>query len=71
MVTETGIIKNNNIMKDYKHLKNKLRNRAIELQNTILSECSSYMELSDLQDRIYLSAKRYGLIREFREKGIL
>ena len=58
-------------MKDYKYLKNKLRNRAIELQNTISSECSSYMELSDLQDRIYLSAKRYGLIREFRENGIL
>jgi len=58
-------------MKDYKYLKNKLRNRAIELQNTISSECSSYMELSDLQDRIYLSAKRYGLIREFIENGIL
>jgi len=58
-------------MKTYKQLKNELRNRAIELQNTISSECSSYMELSDLQDSIYPSAKRYGLITEFKENGIL
>ena len=58
-------------MKSYNQLKNEFRTRVIEIQNTLSGECSSYMELSDLQDSIYPSAKRYGLIREFRENGIL
>ena len=58
-------------MKTYKQLKNELRTRVIELQNSLSSECSSYMELSELSDSIYPSAKRYGLITEFRENGIL
>ena len=58
-------------MKSYNQLKNEFRTCVIEIQNTLSGECSSYMELSDLQDSIYPSAKRYGLIREFRENGIL
>ena len=58
-------------MKTYKQLKNELRTRVIELQNSLSSECSSYAELSGLSDSIYPSAKRYGLITEFRENGII
>ena len=58
-------------MKSYNQLKNEFRTRVIEMQNTLSGEYSSYMEISDLQDSIYPSAKGYGLIREFRENGIL
>ena len=54
-------------MKTYKQLKNELRTRVIELQNSLSSESISYAELSGLSDSIYPSAKRYGLIGEFRE----
>ena len=58
-------------MKSYKTLKNELRTRVMELQNSLSGECSSYMELSELSSSIYKSAKKYGLITEFRENGIL
>ena len=58
-------------MKSYKTLKNELRTRVVELQNTLSDECSSYMELSELSSSIYKSAKKYGLITEFKENGIL
>ena len=58
-------------MKTYRQLKSELRTRAIELQHKLSCENSSYMELSESSDSIYPSAKRYGLITEFRENGIL
>lgn len=58
-------------METYKQLKNELRTRATELQHKLSGENSSYMELSNISDSIYPSAKRYGLITEFRENGIL
>lgn len=58
-------------MKSYKTLKNELRTRVMELQNSLSEECSSYMEPSELSSSIYAQAKKYGLITEFRENGIL
>ena len=58
-------------MKTYKQLKKELRTRVIELQNSLSDDSSSYMELSELSSSIYAQAKKYGLITEFRENGII
>ena len=58
-------------MKTYKQLKNELRTRIIELQNSLSDDSISYMELSELSSSVYAQAKKYGLITEFRENGII
>ena len=58
-------------MKTYKQLKNELRTRVMELQNSLSNQDTSYLELYDLSSSIYSQAKKYGLITEFRENGIL
>ena len=58
-------------MKTYKQLKSELRTQVIEIQHELSNKCISYGELSELSGNIYSSAKKYGLITEFRENGIL
>lgn len=58
-------------MKTYKQLKNELRTRVIELQNSLSNQDTSYIELSELSSSIYAQAKKYGLITEFKENGII
>ena len=58
-------------MKSYKTLKNELRTRVMELQNSLSDKDNSYMELSELSGNIYAQAKKFGLIKEFKENGIL
>ena len=64
-------------MKTYKQLKNELRTRVIELQNSLSSECSSYAELSDLSDSISICKEiwayrwvqgEWNIITDFKQK---
>ena len=58
-------------MKTYQEKKEKARIKAIEYQHEIMTEENiSYNEISIYCDKFYKLAKRYGLIREFRENGI-
>ena len=56
----------------YSEGKEKAREEAIEWQNTF-SEGKTYYwsEMAEFSDHFSKLAKRYGLIREFRENGII
>ena len=58
-------------MKTYKQLKNELRTHVVELQNSLSNQDTSYLELYELSSSIYAQAKKYGLITEFKENGII
>lgn len=58
------------IMK-YQELKNKARQDAIEWQINSANENPDYSELSLMGDHFYRLGKRYGLLKEFRENGII
>lgn len=51
--------------------KEKARNKAIQWQHEFSSKSYSYYDLMIQQEIFYKLAKRYGLIKEFRENGIL
>jgi len=51
--------------------KEKARNKAIEWQLEFSSKNYSYYDLMIQQEKFYKIAKRCGLIKEFRENGIL
>ena len=55
----------------YTEAKEKVRNEAIEWQMTFCEHSYSYGELAYFTDYFERKARRYGLIREFRENGIL
>lgn len=44
---------------------------AIDWQLNFASHSYSYYELYEIQENFYKKAKRYGLLREFRNEGIL
>lgn len=47
------------------------RNYAIDWQNWVSEQNLSYGELADWSDYFYKLAKKYNLLREFKENGIL
>lgn len=56
--------------KTYSERKESLRQLAIELSHSEISDLS-YSEECDIQFYLLENAKRYGLIKEFEENGIL
>ena len=58
-------------MSKYTELKAKARQEAIEWQQKCSEVDYSYGELAEFQDYFSRIGKRYGLIREFRENGII
>lgn len=57
--------------KSYEERQNDLQNKAIEWSFASGAACWSYGELADIQEFFERNGKRYGLIREFRENGII
>lgn len=58
-------------MKTYKQRKEEARNKAIEWQYSV-GEKNYYMsEMAEFYQYFLKLAKRYGLIKEFRENGII
>lgn len=55
----------------YNRLKEAARQAAIEWQLTFGENPMSWNELADACQRFYTLGKRYGLLREFRENGII
>lgn len=52
--------------------KNKAIEKAIEYQNSFSNEQTYYWsDIIEITDNLYKLAKRYGLIKEFRENGII
>ena len=47
------------------------RQQAIDWQRTVEHQNYSYSELAEWQDYFYNLARKYGLVREFKENGIL
>ena len=59
-------------MNNYQTQKARAIYKAIECQYAIMTtEDLSYNEIAILCDKFYKLAKRYGLIKEFRENGII
>ena len=58
-------------MSSYQKMKNRYRNEAIDWQMTFDDHNYSYGELAEWLDYFYRVGKRYGLMAEFRENGIL
>ena len=60
-------------MKTYKELKERAREKAIEWQYNIIEEIErpTLDEFANKQYCFEKLAKRYGLIKEFRENGII
>lgn len=58
-------------MNKYKEYKEKYRQEAIEWQNDFANNNYSYGELLIFQTYFEEKAKKYGLLEEFRENGII
>ena len=58
-------------MNTYIERKEKARNKAIDYQHNFNEYVHSYSELALYSEYFYKLAKRYGLIKEFRENGII
>lgn len=58
-------------MNYYNKRKEKLRDEAIQWQFDFSERTMSYYDLMVEQSYFYEHGKRYGLLREFRENGIL
>lgn len=56
---------------EYERKKDKARNKAIEWQHDFNNHNYSYEELSYYGEYFTRLAKKYGLIQEFRENGII
>ena len=54
-----------------KYQKEKTRNEAIDWQADFANHNYSYGELAYFSDYFETKARRYGLVREFRENGII
>ena len=57
-------------MKTYQQKKEEAKQKAIEIYQWLEYE-ASYEALCIYQQQLYKLAKRYGLIKEFRENGII
>lgn len=58
-------------MNKYQIKKEEIRQKAIETQRYMSENSLSYGELAVIQDMLYYYGKRYGLLKEFREEGLL
>ena len=58
-------------MNKYQKGKEKTRNEAIDWQSDFASHNYSYGELAYFSDYFETKARRYGLVREFKENGII
>lgn len=58
-------------MNNYAKSKENIRVKAMEWQNDFQNHDYSYGELTYYQNYFNKLAKRYGLVREFRENGII
>lgn len=58
-------------MSKYMQKKEAARNEAINWQITTANEGMSWLELAEQQERLMTIGRRYGLIREFHENGII
>ena len=58
-------------MSKYQKGKEKTRNEAIDWQADFANHNYSYGELAFYSDYFEKKAKRYGLLREFRNEGII
>lgn len=55
----------------YKIKKERVRQQAIEWQDTTADQSLSYGELAEAQAHFETLGRRYGLINEFRENAII
>ena len=58
-------------MNNYQKAKNRARDKAIEWQHDFGNHNYSYGELAYYTEYFERLAKRYGLVREYRENGII
>ena len=58
-------------MTKYQQAKNKIRDLAADWQSDFCNNNYSWLELLQWQEFFNTKAKRYGLVREFRENGII
>ena len=58
-------------MTEYQKRKTSARNRAAEWQSDFENHNYTWGEISDIQDSFRKIGKRYGLLKEFKENGIL
>ena len=58
-------------MNRYQMAKKNARNKAMEWQRSFCDENYSYGELAYYGEYFSRLAKRYGLVREFKENGII
>lgn len=57
--------------KTYQEMKEKVRNEAMEWQNIFPTTSLSYGELAACTAYFTAMGRRYGLLKEFRENGII
>lgn len=55
----------------YQVMKEKTRDEAISWQMAFSEESLSYGEPCEIREKLEEKAKRYGLLREFAENGVL
>lgn len=58
-------------MNKYQRAKERARNKAVKWQNGFYDHNYSYGELAYYGEYFSRLAKRYGLVREFKENGII
>lgn len=58
-------------MNTYNRAKEKARASAIEWQGSQAIKTMSYTELFKAQEKFFKIGKKYGLLKEFKENGIL
>lgn len=58
-------------MTKYQQAKNKIRDLSADWQSDFGNNNYSWLELFQWQEFFNTKAKRYGLVREFRENGII
>jgi hypothetical protein len=58
-------------MNKYRRAKKRARDKAVEWQNDFCNHNYSYGELVYWQDYFESLARRYGLVKEFRENAII
>ena len=58
-------------MNNYQKQKEKARSKAVDWQLDFENHNYSYGELADFQEYFERLAKRYGLVKEFRENSII
>ncbi|MBQ0097349.1 MAG: hypothetical protein KBS62_00215 [Oscillospiraceae bacterium] len=56
---------------NYQNQKDRAREKAVDIMYRLSDVAISYGEIATIQDYIYKLGKRYGLIKEFTENGII